>query len=323
MAGDYLVFKCPTWSWASGNLDKRRDYLPPDKQFLITRNVPCQKRVRQMQYAEDSSEAHITTGDGDDWVATHSSRLPDHPDIKKIDEISNDIDTLSDIDDFIDRNDILPVKKMNQLSLSCGTYDQVAQSSSSPQSIPSNSQVEPEDDVPEIQDEIDSIPDIDQEDYGVDEEPDSATLPSAHSQPGASGSKSINEKILKTRTYDLTITYDKYYQTPRIWLFGYSESRNPLTGPQIFEDISQDHAQKTVTMESHPHLGLYAASIHPCRHAEVMKRLLERLSGEDDPSGSSKDKAPIIRVDQYLILFLKFMSAVLPTIEYDYTMSLE
>ena len=28
---------------------------------------------------------------------------------------------------------------------------------------------------------------------------------------------------MKTRTYDLSITYDKYYQTPRVWLFGYDE----------------------------------------------------------------------------------------------------
>ena len=32
-----------------------------------------------------------------------------------------------------------------------------------------------------------------------------------------------NEDILQTRTYDLYITYDKYYQTPRLWLFGYDE----------------------------------------------------------------------------------------------------
>lgn len=29
--------------------------------------------------------------------------------------------------------------------------------------------------------------------------------------------------ILQTRTYDLNITYDKYYQTPRLWLYGYDE----------------------------------------------------------------------------------------------------
>lgn len=30
-------------------------------------------------------------------------------------------------------------------------------------------------------------------------------------------------EIVQTRTYDLHITYDKYYQTPRLWLFGYDE----------------------------------------------------------------------------------------------------
>jgi ubiquitin-like-conjugating enzyme ATG3 len=34
------------------------------------------------------------------------------------------------------------------------------------------------------------------------------------------------DAILKTRTYDLSITYDKYYQTPRVWLFGYDEVQN-------------------------------------------------------------------------------------------------
>lgn len=29
--------------------------------------------------------------------------------------------------------------------------------------------------------------------------------------------------IVQTRTYDLHITYDKYYQTPRLWLTGYDE----------------------------------------------------------------------------------------------------
>lgn len=30
-------------------------------------------------------------------------------------------------------------------------------------------------------------------------------------------------EIIHTRTYDLYITYDKYYQTPRLWLSGYNE----------------------------------------------------------------------------------------------------
>ena len=34
--------------------------------------------------------------------------------------------------------------------------------------------------------------------------------------------------LLQVRTYDVMITYDKYYQTPRIWLLGYDEVRNLL-----------------------------------------------------------------------------------------------
>lgn len=35
-------------------------------------------------------------------------------------------------------------------------------------------------------------------------------------------------EIIRTRTYDLHITYDKYYQTPRLWLTGYNEVNNNL-----------------------------------------------------------------------------------------------
>ncbi len=43
--------------------------------------------------------------------------------------------------------------------------------------------------------------------------------------------------ILHSRTYDLNITYDKYYQTPRLWLCGYDENQKPLTIEQMYEDI--------------------------------------------------------------------------------------
>lgn len=83
----------------------------------------------------------------------------------------------------------------------------------------------------------------------------------------ASPNSTESGDILKTRTYDLHITYDKYYQTPRLWLFGYDENRKPLTVDQMYEDVSQDHAKKTVTMETHPHLpGPPMASVHPCRY---------------------------------------------------------
>jgi hypothetical protein len=41
------------------------------------------------------------------------------------------------------------------------------------------------------------------------------------------------DTIMRTRTYDLYITYDQYYQTPRFWLVGFDESRLPLAQGQV------------------------------------------------------------------------------------------
>ncbi|KAA6411224.1 MAG: autophagy 3 [Lasallia pustulata] len=46
LAGDYLVYKFPTWSWSSASSPARRvSYLPAEKQFLVTRGVPCHRRL--------------------------------------------------------------------------------------------------------------------------------------------------------------------------------------------------------------------------------------------------------------------------------------
>lgn len=42
-------------------------------------------------------------------------------------------------------------------------------------------------------------------------------------------------ELVKSRTYDLSITYDKYYQTPKVWLFGYDENKKPLRPEQVFQ----------------------------------------------------------------------------------------
>jgi ubiquitin-like-conjugating enzyme ATG3 len=129
-----------------------------------------------------------------------------------------------------------------------------------------------------------------------------------------------NDAILYTRTYDLSITYDKYYQTPRVWLFGYDEKNVPLSADAMFEDIMQDYANRTVTMESHPHRnGLIHASIHPCQHAAVMKRIVANLKQAADGPNETEKTTSQVRSDQYLFIFLKFIQSVIPTIDYDHT----
>ncbi|KAJ4463045.1 putative autophagy-related protein 3 [Paratrimastix pyriformis] len=116
------------------------------------------------------------------------------------------------------------------------------------------------------------------------------------------------------RTYDVCITYDIFYQSPRMWLLGYAEDGTTLlTQEQVFEDISEDHARKTVTIEQHPHLGVPYATIHPCKHASLMKRFIDRLAQENKG----------LNPTHYFFQFLKFMNAVIPTIEYGMTVEME
>jgi len=233
-AGDLLVEKCPTWAWASGEKDKVVSWLPPNKQFLITKNVPCLKRAKSLDVDTDEKDVE------DDWVETHISHTKKQEVVEEITEMKEEID--------IDDDDVI--------------------------------------DMDEYEGEEDLIQDQDE-----------STLDTK------------NENILKTRTYDIAISYDKFYQTPRVWLFGYDENGQPLDTTKIMEDIYADYSLKTVTIEQHPHLNSRWASIHPCRHAEVMKKMIDRLQSD----------GKYVRVDLYLFVFLKFISAVIPTIEYDFT----
>ena len=70
-AGDHLVHHCPSWQWAAGSPDCVREYLPPDKQFLITRNVPCYKRCKQMEYKVDLEKVLDSEDPDGGWVDTH------------------------------------------------------------------------------------------------------------------------------------------------------------------------------------------------------------------------------------------------------------
>lgn len=127
---------------------------------------------------------------------------------------------------------------------------------------------------------------------------------------------STYDSVIRTRKYNLIISYDKHYQVPRVWLIGYGESGNILSHDEVMEDVISDYYtykdRKTVTIEQHPHRESAGSvvSIHPCQHAAVMKKLSSVVSGDEE-----------FNVEQYMILFLKFISSVVPTIEYDYTMA--
>jgi ubiquitin-like-conjugating enzyme ATG3 len=125
----------------------------------------------------------------------------------------------------------------------------------------------------------------------------------------SSTTNDVEDSIVHTRTYDLYIVYNKYYQTPHMFLIGFDENKKMLSMEQMFQDVSQDNAKKTVTIEAHPHLGLSLLAIHPCRHAELMKKFIE----------IAQEGGNELSVHSYLILFLKFVQSVAPTINYDFS----
>lgn len=71
-AGDFLVAKFPTWAWADATTPAQRvNYLPPTKQYLITRGVPCKSRVKDERFAgsadgEDQLVFDMLSGPGDE-----------------------------------------------------------------------------------------------------------------------------------------------------------------------------------------------------------------------------------------------------------------
>lgn len=77
----------------------------------------------------------------------------------------------------------------------------------------------------------------------------------------------------------------------------------------MFQDISQDHAKKTVTIEAHPHLGYRCAFIHPCKHASIISKFISRCAEDGHSFG----------LDNYFCLLLKLLGAMIPAIDVDYT----
>ncbi|BAT12048.1 Os10g0560450, partial [Oryza sativa Japonica Group] len=180
----------------AGDPSKRKPYLPPDKQFLVTRNVPCVRRAVSLEEEYDAAGAEVVLGDDEDgegWLATHgvqASKPEEEEDIPSMDTL-----------------DIGKTEGINSI----------------PSYFSAGKKAEEEEDIPDMDTYEDTGNDsvaTAQPSYFVAEEPE-------------------DDNILRTRTYDVSITYDKYYQTPRVWLTGYDESRMPLKPELVFEDISK------------------------------------------------------------------------------------
>jgi len=118
-AGDFLVYKFPSWSWADASSpDKRVAYLPAGKQYLVTRGVPCRRRLDD-NFAGDAGLEDFMVRDGeafqgtdgadDGWLSTGGGPSKDDEsrskDVKTIDETGAQEEDEEEIPDMEDEED--------------------------------------------------------------------------------------------------------------------------------------------------------------------------------------------------------------------------
>ncbi len=296
----------------------------------MTRNVPCAERVSELEnVVAESYNGGDGDGDDGDWLV---SQVLSAEEKKKRDEkeLEDEFDILDD------EGEVVAEKKLADMTLGDdggGDDDAVATAGTGDEAAKEVNAKESAAVVTTADDDDDEYADMaDFEDDDIMEDEAAVTSPAVTSSSSNTTTKSnnnnhddnINNNILKVRTYDLSITYDKYYQTPRIWLMGYADdnSSRPLTGDEMMQDVISDYAHRTVTIENHPHVHGPHASIHPCQHGAVMKTIVRNLTKdqqvEGEGQGGEENSGPTVEV--YLFIFLKFVSSMIPTISYDFTM---
>ncbi|RDA88997.1 hypothetical protein CP532_0634 [Ophiocordyceps camponoti-leonardi (nom. inval.)] len=274
-AGEYLVYKFPTWSWGDADDESRRvSYLPAGKQFLVTRNVPCHRRLDD-DFAGDAGHEEAIVhegedfrsvvrggsgsgrGDDDGWLRTgglSSSQPLKARDVRTVDDSGNVADT-TDVED---------------------------------------------DDIPDMEEDDDDDEAIIRDDIVGDYKDKTVTLEDfpffANNVKMASVHPCKHASVMKT-------LLDRADASLRIRRDRLRAARSAASAPaaqnQAVDDLADD-LDKLVVQSAQD-----AAD----------------KDGWEEVQGVDADEQEVaIRVDQYLVVFLKFMASVTPGIEHDFTM---
>eukprot|EP00443_Scrippsiella_acuminata_P009297 CAMPEP_0115369620 /NCGR_PEP_ID=MMETSP0270-20121206/106417_1 /TAXON_ID=71861 /ORGANISM="Scrippsiella trochoidea, Strain CCMP3099" /LENGTH=266 /DNA_ID=CAMNT_0002792433 /DNA_START=111 /DNA_END=912 /DNA_ORIENTATION=- len=227
----------------AGEPSRRASYLPQDKQFLITRNVPSKDRVRALDYVLE----HKTRTE-DEWLlpeTTNGGQAGDG-ELRDIDDLTGDDAKASGAP-----GDAGPIIVAQDDFL-----DGAASSGAGGTGLPDFSDLDAQ---------------------LAEEDPAAASAPVA------------------------------------AVAFGYDENGKPLKPELIYEDVLSEYVEKTVTVDPHPLTGTPTVSIHPCKHSLVMKKVVQDWV----------EQGITPRHDLAIFVFLKFISGIVPTINYDFTMDIE
>jgi ubiquitin-like-conjugating enzyme ATG3 len=331
-AGDALVAGSPSWVWQGGDSALQRHYLPAAKQFLVTRGVPCARRVGDAAVEDAAAAAAAAVacdgaGAGEADAGGHraagGAAAP----------------APADYDDVGAAVAALRLSPGPGRRGSVGGGGDAAGPSASPVAEAGGF------DIASLEDPA----------VAAVVDPAAAAVAAArpppalvHVPPPAAGGSAAAgaapspphdpaaHPTHQLRRYDVYVTYDNYYRTPRVFLAGVDGASGARLPPgAMLEDVATDYANTTATVEAHPQHPTAGPvlSVHPCRHAAAMRALLagvgllppegaaaaaaEGSGAPPPPPQPVPDEAAV--VDAYLPLFLKLLGTMLPTLEYDFT----
>lgn len=318
-AGDYLVYKFPSWSWADASSpSKRVSYLPEGKQFLITRGVPCHRRLDD-DFAGGNGLADDLVKDGflggpegeegdDGWLRTGGSSekeqeglrgevrtMSESGQLSGKEEVEEEIPDMEDDDD--DNEAIIRDQKSGSARTASRTYTlyitytpyyrtpRLYLSGYSDTSSPLQPALMMEDIVGDYKDKTVTLEDFPFFDSSV-------KMASIHPCKHAS----VMKILLDRADAALKLREEKIRQGQHV--------KSDTTGMEGLVDETQ--ALKITEAKRGHEAGVKAGGGDEW---EVL----------DESEGVNEDKVAI-RVDQYLVVFLKFMASVTPGIEHDFTM---
>ncbi|KAF2497322.1 autophagy-related protein-like protein 3 [Lophium mytilinum] len=316
LAGDFLVFKFPSWSWAdASHPSKRVSYLPDGKQFLVTRGVPCHRRLDD-NFAGEAGQDETLVRDGfaagegepddDGWLRTGGMAASQEArvrDVRTVDESGNlgeageDEDEIPDMEDDDDEAIIREPQSGAGTAAPLRTYTlyicysahyrtpRLYLSGYGPSSEPLRPQQMMEDIVGDYKDKTVTI-----EDFPFFE----AAIKTASVHPCKHAS------VMK-------VLLDRADAALKLRLAKLKAGKDVSKLDSGMEGLVDDTKLLKLTERA--------------KHAEGEDGGKDKMGDEWEVLEEGADDEEVaIRVDQYLVVFLKFMASVTPGIEHDFTM---
>ena len=325
-AGDYLVFKFPTWQWSPAPANKRKEFLPKDKQFLVTRHVPSFQRASTYLGIDNNDEDEEEIVGEDGWTATHVSKIQKAKDEeaaqkskskstdkgKGKDEENEEIDDIDDIEDFDEEIDLNEDDYDNNENSATGNKFHNSNYSSKDRrnydlfiSYSTSYRVPKMYLVGYDSNGIPLNPDEMFEDISGDYRDKTATIERA---------PFLND------TTSVSIHPCRHATVMKVLM---ARAEIAAKNKQIRDKHKMEKELEREELERESDLNIIK---------RVAKLGLMDNKDEVEPEGVDDDEewetigkdiydhSEIIRVDQYLIIFLKFIASVTPGINHDYTM---